>query len=49
MHGYIPLGRDAAIAPYITAAKIADAIGLEINAGHDLNLENLHFFCKSIP
>jgi pyridoxine 5-phosphate synthase len=43
------LGRDAAVAPYVTAAKIADAIGLELNAGHDLNLENLNFFCKSIP
>jgi pyridoxine 5-phosphate synthase len=43
------LGRDAAIMPYVTAAKIADIIGLELNAGHDLNLENLNFFCKSIP
>ncbi len=43
------LGRDAAVAPYVKAAKIADAIGLEMNAGHDLNLENLNFFCKSIP
>lgn len=43
------LGRDAAVEPYIRAAKIADAIGLEINAGHDLNLENLHFFNLSVP
>ncbi len=43
------LGRDAAIRPFIDAARIADAVGLEINAGHDLNLENLHFFYKNIP
>jgi pyridoxine 5-phosphate synthase len=43
------LGRDAAIRPYIAAAKIADAVELEINAGHDLNLNNLNFFHKNIP
>lgn len=44
-----PLGRDAAVQPYVHAAKIAGAIGLEVNAGHDLNLENLHYFYKNIP
>lgn len=44
-----PLGRDAAIQPFVQASKIADAIGLEINAGHDLNLDNLHYFYKKIP
>lgn len=43
------LGRDAAIKPYVEAAKFASDIGLGINAGHDLNLENLHFFYKNIP
>ena len=38
-----------AIAPYVLAAKKASEIGLEINAGHDLNLKNLHYFCKMIP
>lgn len=38
-----------AIEPYVKAAKIADEIGLEINAGHDLNLENLRFFRANIP
>jgi pyridoxine 5-phosphate synthase len=42
------LDRDAAIRPFVNAAKIAGAIGLEINAGHDLNLDNLHFFAKNI-
>ena len=43
------LDRDAAIKPFVEAAKIANAIGLEINAGHDLSLENLHFFYLNIP
>lgn len=38
-----------AIEPYIAAAKVADEIGLEINAGHDLNLDNLKFFKQNIP
>jgi pyridoxine 5-phosphate synthase len=44
-----PLGRDKAIEPFIEAAKFADNIGLEVNAGHDLNLENLNYFYKNIP
>ncbi|MBN2637712.1 MAG: pyridoxine 5'-phosphate synthase [Bacteroidales bacterium] len=38
-----------AIQPFVDAAKVAKEIGLEINAGHDLNLENLHYFAKNIP
>ncbi len=30
-------------------ARIADSMGLAINAGHDLNLNNLKFFCRQIP
>lgn len=37
-----------AIKPYTEAAKIAESVGLEINAGHDLNLENLKFFAQNI-
>ena len=40
---------DAAIKPYYEAAKRAKELGLEINAGHDLNLHNLGFFKRSIP
>lgn len=40
--------REIAIAPYIAAAKVALDGGLGINAGHDLNLENLHFFKSRI-
>jgi pyridoxine 5'-phosphate synthase (EC 2.6.99.2) len=38
-----------AVAPYVDAAKIATAMGLEINAGHDLSLENLSYFAASVP
>lgn len=41
--------RKKAIAPYIGAAKIANDLGIEINAGHDLSLENLEYFAKEIP
>lgn len=40
---------DAAIAPYLEAAKAAKECGLGLNAGHDLSLENLHFFIENIP
>lgn len=38
-----------AIKPYLEAAILAKEIGLEINAGHDLNLVNLHYFASTIP
>ena len=41
--------RKKAINPYIIAAKIANKINLGINAGHDLNVDNLEYFCKHIP
>jgi len=41
--------REAAIAPYITAAIAANEAGLGINAGHDLNLDNLKYFAQHIP
>lgn len=41
--------RDAAIAPFIRAAKAAQAFGLGLNAGHDLNLQNLAFYKQQIP
>ena len=41
--------KEKAIEAYVLAAKKATALGLEINAGHDLSLENLEFFAKEIP
>jgi pyridoxine 5-phosphate synthase len=40
---------EQAIAPYISAAKKANELGLEINAGHDLDLHNLKYFAQNIP
>ncbi len=42
-------GPEEAIAPYLAAAEEARRIGLGLNAGHDLNLENLAFFIRTIP
>ena len=36
--------RAAAVAPYVSSAAFAKSIGLGVNAGHDLNLENLSYF-----
>jgi pyridoxine 5-phosphate synthase len=41
--------KQTAVAPYIKAAEKARALGLGLNAGHDLDLENLAFFKQSIP
>ncbi len=41
--------RQKAIAPFIAAAKVANEVGLGINAGHDLNLDNLKYFVENIP
>ena len=41
--------KEKAIAPYVTAAQKANELGLGINAGHDLDLENLHYFSQNIP
>ena len=41
--------REAAIAPYVAAAEEARRCGLGLNAGHDLNLDNLAYFVERIP
>jgi pyridoxine 5-phosphate synthase len=41
--------KETAIAPYATAAKKAVELGLGINAGHDLDLDNLRYFSQHIP
>ena len=40
---------EKAVAPYIQAAMVANDLGIGINAGHDLNLENTAFFAQNIP
>lgn len=42
-------GNKKGILPYVEAAKKANELGLGINAGHDLSLENLNFFVKEVP
>lgn len=41
--------RQLAIEPFIAAAVKANELGLGINAGHDLDLQNLPYFAKNIP
>ncbi|GAB3932211.1 pyridoxine 5'-phosphate synthase [Larkinella terrae] len=41
--------REAAIAPFVQAANVANELGLGLNAGHDLSLENLRYFHQNIP
>lgn len=38
-----------AIAPFVAAAKKAQEVGLGLNAGHDLSLENIQFFAQNTP
>ncbi len=40
--------REQAVAPYVEAAQVARKLGLGLNAGHDLNLENLAYFCEQV-
>lgn len=44
-----PFNPDQAIEPFLRAARAAADFNLGLNAGHDLNLENLRFFKRSIP
>lgn len=43
------LGNEKGILPYVESAKRAVELGLGINAGHDLSLDNIHFFKQNIP
>jgi pyridoxine 5-phosphate synthase len=43
------INKEAAIAPYVAAAKRANELGLGINAGHDLDLHNLKYFAEHTP
>ena len=44
-----PGGPEEAIEPFIEAAKVANQVGLGLNAGHDLSLVNLKYFAQNIP
>jgi pyridoxine 5-phosphate synthase len=42
-------GIEIAAAPYVQAAEVAQKVGLGLNAGHDLDLQNLQYFAKNVP
>ena len=44
-----PLDREKSIAPFIKAARAAAELNIGINAGHDLNLDNLNYLYQNIP
>ena len=46
---YFLSNKEEAIIPFIVAAAKANELGIGINAGHDLSLENLHYFKQQIP
>lgn len=41
--------KEAAVMDYVHAGEAAQAAGLELNAGHDLDLQNLSFFAQRVP
>ncbi|WP_418510686.1 pyridoxine 5'-phosphate synthase [Corallibacter sp.] len=43
------LGNHEAIKPYAACAELANELGLGVNAGHDLSLDNIQFFKQHIP
>lgn len=44
-----PANPEAAVAPFVAASRVAHNVGLGVNAGHDLSLENLAFFRREVP
>ncbi len=43
------VNREKAVAPFVEAAKVTRSLGMGLNAGHDLSLENLAYFHENIP
>ena len=41
--------KEAAVVPFVEAAKVVRSLGLGLNAGHDLSLVNLNYFYQNIP
>ena len=46
---HYPVHPETAAAPFVAAAGVAAACGLGLNAGHDLNLQNVQYFVRQIP
>ncbi|MDX1772665.1 pyridoxine 5'-phosphate synthase [Oceanihabitans sediminis] len=43
------LGNKEAIQPYVACAELSNKLGLGVNAGHDLSLDNIQYFKENIP
>ena len=43
------VNKEEAVAPFVAAAQLAKNLGMGVNAGHDLSLENLAWFSQNIP
>lgn len=41
--------RETAVQPFAEAARVAGDLGLEVNAGHDLDLDNLRYLAQRLP
>ncbi len=46
---FYPYNPYLAVQPYIETARLAEILGLKINAGHDLNHNNLNYFLQQVP
>ena len=46
---HFDIDKEQAVKPFVESAILAKELGLGINAGHDLNLENLKYFSNSVP
>lgn len=46
---HFPMNKENAVAPFLKAAIKAQQLGIGLNAGHDLSLENLAYFHQQIP
>lgn len=44
-----PTNKELAIKPFIKAAQTAQKVGLGLNAGHDLSIDNLRYFVENVP
>lgn len=46
---HFPVDKEEAVAPFVRAAEVAHGAGLGVNAGHDLDLNNLQYFAEKVP
>ena len=44
-----PVNKEKAIQPFVSAGLLAQELGLGLNAGHDLSLDNLRYFAENVP